>query len=88
MIHLGYAPMMATQKKSAQHFQSFEGEHRFWSFRFQDWTVNSDYVDIAIGAPDDFQTDWVRVGQWFRKEIGELELKKPVRRAATNLPCR
>lgn len=30
LIHLGYAPMMATQKKSAQHFRSFEGEHRFW----------------------------------------------------------
>lgn len=37
-------------------------------------------MDIAIGAPDDFKTDWVRIGQWFRKEIdGELELKKPVR---------
>jgi len=61
LIHLGYAPMMATQKKSTQHFLSFEGEYRFWSFKLQDWTVHTDYVDIAIGAPDDCETDWVRI---------------------------
>lgn len=59
LINLGFAPMMATAKKSAGHFKTFVGVYRFWSFEKGDWTEEYDEVDICITAPDVFNTDWV-----------------------------
>lgn len=61
LINLGFAPMMATAKKSAGHFKTFVGVYRFWSFEKGDWTEEYDEVDICITAPDVFNTDWVRI---------------------------
>ena len=79
MINLGFSPMMATAKKNPYYFKTFTGVFRFWSFNYQDWTGNYDEVDLCIGAPDNYRTDWDGVKRWLRGDSEQLPLMKTMK---------
>ena len=81
LINQGYAPMMATSKKSPDYFKTFVGSFRFWSFEENDWTTDYNLVDISISEPEDIshETDWEGIAEWLSGQSNVLPLLKPVK---------
>jgi hypothetical protein len=79
LINMGFAPMMAIDKKSPDYFKKFQGVYVFWSFGTGDWTEEYEDVDVCITAPDGFNTDWNGVKAWLSGKSSELPLLKPPR---------